>query len=106
VPCFAKLHKPVRNLGCGIRVTFPLSPYAIRILAVLTIGSAFLVVQEQVGDIGPSRSSLGIEGGFPLNKIDRVRSAQPSFEDILYPYPNQGAKLRFRTWWEVQYLEG
>lgn len=106
-------------------------------------GGAQATDYETVGDIGPSRSSPGIEGSFPLNKNDllqlsffqtmgrgasipsqalslygtsfpvgdyldnqyRVRSAKVSFEDILYPYPNQIAKLRFRTLWEVQYLQ-
>ena len=40
-----------------------------------------------------------------LDNQYRVRSAKVSFQDILYPYPNQGAKLRFRTLWEVQYLQ-
>jgi hypothetical protein len=106
-------------------------------------GGAQATVYETVGNIGPSQSSPGVEGSFPLNKNDllqlsyfqtmgrgasipsqalslygtsfplgdyldnqyRVRSAKASFEDILYPYPNQAAKLRFRTLWEVQYLQ-
>ena len=180
-----------------------MSPYAIRLLTLLTVGSALLLAQDQqtpapgtpaptaappptpsspttksetpnpdnawsvgllywlthanpslsggaqatafetVGPIGPSFNSPGIEGSFPLNKNDilqlsffqtdgrgasvasqalslygtaytagdflqnqyRVRSGKVSFQDILYPFPNAGAKLRFRTLWEVQYLD-
>ena len=33
----------------------------------------------------------------------KLRVAKASFEDLLYPFPGHGAKVRYKTLWEVQY---
>lgn len=85
----------------GIEGSFPLNKNDLLQLSFFqTMGRGASIASQALSLYGTS-----FPVGDYLDNQYRVRSAKVSFQDILYPYPNQGAKLRFRTLWEVQYLQ-
>jgi hypothetical protein len=85
----------------GVEGSFPLNKNDILQLSFFqTDGRGASIASQALSLYGTAYTA----GDFLQNQY-RVRSGKVSFQDILYPFPNAGAKLRFRTLWEVQYLD-
>jgi hypothetical protein len=84
----------------GIEASFPLTKNDLLQLSFFQMRGRCASIASQAVDVYGTSFPVA---DFLTNQY-RVRSAKASFE-VLYPYPNYAAKLRFKTLWEAQYVQ-
>lgn len=89
------------NGSPGAMVSFPINKNdTIQISGFQTTGRGSSTATQALDLFGTA-----IPQGDYVTTQYKIRAAKASFQDLLYPFPSDNAKLRFKTLWEGQFVQ-